>query len=164
VKRAFTVAMIVSAFGMFAQQTDAQGQRRVAGRVPVTVALLAKSPYTADAILMRRPGDDQSNIILLSSRAASAEVLSASAVALAAVMEREGDVATKASILALPNDIAGPKSEYKTASRVIMRLSHAPESYVPGVGKARTTVIYLPDAGERARLHRSRRATFNSGR
>lgn len=127
---------------------------RYAGRIPVTLALVDRSPFGTDIALVRRPDAATKNLIVVTTRAATPDRLSGAAIALTAVMERSGDVPATSALLSIPGELVGPPSERRAAETILARISSAPEVELSGVGKARTTIIYLPDAGERQRLQK----------
>lgn len=138
---------------------SAQSSRVLAARVPVMVALVEEGRFGQDAVVLRRGAPEARNVIVLS-RAATPYHLAAAAVALASVMDREGDVPTTSTMFAVDGDANGLGNEIPAATRVLGRLRGAAVSNVVEIGTARTTVIYLPNAVERRRLERSGKARF----
>lgn len=142
------VAVALPASGVMSQAP------RFAGRIPVTLAVVEQSPFGTDVAFVRRPDGDTKNLIVVTARAATPNRLSGAAIALTAIMERNGDVADRSTVLSVSDDVQGPPRERRAAERILDRIRSAPEVAVPGVGRARTTLIYLPDASERQRLQR----------
>ena len=138
---------------------SAQTSSRFPDRVPVTVALVGAKPFGQGAVVLRRTAPTPSNVIVLSPNATPWE-LAAAAVALAGAMERDGDLPSTASMFAVDGQPNGLTTEIPAATRVLARLRQAAESDLPGVGRARTALIYLPNAEGRQRLQRRGKSRF----
>ncbi len=141
--------VLIAPLALGAQQNGSQP-----GRVPVVVALVDRPVNDARALLVRqRAGANGINdlIVVVNDDLAPARI-AAGAALLTAVMEEEGDNSVRPRRLRLADDAVGPRSEMGAASRVAKRAAQSPEIVVPGVGRARTTTIFLPDAALRRYL------------
>ena len=155
-------ALAVIVVASSALRADAQGNPLLARRLPVTVALVDHNRFGGANVLVRRVGSAYPNVIVLAAGNATPKQFMSAAIVMTALMERDGDVAPRDVVVAVPDSAGGPQKGLAASARVLQRLRAASEVNIPGVGKARTVVIYLADATERQRLRRVGKASFRT--
>lgn len=124
-----------------------------ARRVAVTVALVESLPVRdASALILRRPHEEDRDVILLPARTANGERLASAAFTLLIARDRAGDTAAVASMLPVREDARGQPLGDAMARYLdvtVARLRAAPRRAVAGVGHVPAVSVYLPSRAMR---------------
>lgn len=134
------VALFVAAVPVGAQPG---GSRGVATRVPVTVALVDElSPAHTPFALLRRNLAEGGDVIVVPTTA-DADLLSDAVRALLTVRRHQGDQVADGGTLRVTARTRG-RPALPWAVRVLADIRRTTPQTVPGVGSARSVVIWLP--------------------
>jgi hypothetical protein len=118
---------------------------------PVIVAVARSFPLAQSGpVILRHKGAASLDEIVMTESSANAEDLAAAALALAAVMDRDGDIAPRESAIRVPTRTTLPRDEVAAATRALTRIEASSLTRLNGVGSARVGRIYLPTAAARA--------------
>lgn len=149
------VIWAVVAVAMSTQHAAAQSTVSRRGKIPVTVVLPATEVANRLAIAISRDPATGYQVVLRPSEATPENVFQAMAT-IAALLDRDGDYTRDRQVIHLRPTTEGPPNEVKISRRALNRLRASPEHRVPGVGRARTVVILLPNSTSRAARRASR--------
>ena len=141
-RRIAILALFAGAIPAKGQQAGGSG-RPVPTRVPVTVALIDELPAAqAPFALLRRTAAEGGDVIVIPSDA-DANLLSEAVRALLTVRRHQGDHAAQGGMMRVTGRTSRPPA-LPWASRVLGDVRRTSPAPVPGVGTARSVVIWLP--------------------
>ncbi len=131
--------------------TQAQGAAHSpTGRIAVNVALVDQYRFSGSPAVILRHGAGQPDDIVMPASAAAAEDLVSAVITAELMMDQEGDVAPKKSVIRVLRLAAVPKSEVQTATSLLSKIRLEPERQLPGLGVGRADLIFVPDNATRA--------------
>ncbi|MEO7999388.1 MAG: hypothetical protein ABI852_18195, partial [Gemmatimonadaceae bacterium] len=161
-KRSVIGILMLLANKATAQQfSTAQKDRiHVPGRIATTVVRSYELYQGQPVVILRRPPNAGGDVIVLSGPTITPEQLSSAAMALTALREATGDVATQRSMISVPESLGASPSEAQVAARVLEKLNQGARSKIAGIGDGQLTTIYLPSKTGRSALKARGRVDF----
>jgi hypothetical protein len=119
-------------------------QARTDTRVPVTIVLAPDMGYGgANAVILRRPGGDPVDVILLRNETVTPEELTEAVLGLLSVRGSEGDVPTGEPRVLRVRAVHGGDAPIPWTPNVIRDLRVARPREIRGAGKYRAVVVLL---------------------
>lgn len=119
-------------------------------RIPVLVLVPEEDGSDQQEITVTRRPIDGGYVILLPKSAANPENLFAGALAVAGLMNRDGDALRDESVFRVAKTTVAPKREVAAGKEVLARLWASTPRDMNGVRRARFAYIYMPDQASRA--------------
>ncbi len=136
--RLFLPLFILAGVGSLTAQAPADT------RVPVTIVLAPDMGYGgANAVILRRPGGDPVDVILLRTETISPEELTEAVLGLLSIRGSEGDVPTGEPRVLLVRAVHGAGAPIPWTPKVISDLRAARPREIRGVGNYRAVDVFL---------------------